>query len=430
MQGFLFVFWLALMVLALWRLPMFRLPGFDRRTVPMLFILKCAAGAALIAIYTFYYTDRKTADIYKFFDDAAVIAHQLPEHPERYVNLVFGLQQEPEVEQLLSNWAPHSEQWLRFSQTTNSNLFNSNRIVTRIHALLFPLTGGFILTHLLFFNLFVVAALCSLSRALIAKGLFSNIGLLSLWCMPSVLFWCSGLLKDSLVLAGLSLVFAEVINTQHTLAKRLVVGIPAFLLVLLTKYYIVAALVPALMFLWFLELKPKLKIASFILLIIILLGSFYAGYTENLVHMLWAKREEALKSAVLGEARSMAFYTPVESWSQFGAEVLPSLWRGLVGPLGDTSGGGPFVWMAAVESIVLLLGLGLFLLPGAPEISRFAWSLIVFTLLLAIIVGFTTPVTGGLLRYKTAYLPFLMYAFSERIKVGRIKGFLTRSLRR
>lgn len=414
------------MLMALFRLPMFRLPGFDKRTVPLLFMLKCSAGAALIAIYTFYYTDRKTADIYKFFDDAAVIAQQLPEHPGRYVNLVLGLREEPEVEQQLSNWASHSEQWLRFSQTTDSNLFQSNRMVTRIHALLFPLTGGWIVTHLLFFNLFVVLALCSLSKALIAKGSLSTIGLLSLWCMPSVIFWCSGLLKDSLVLAGLALIFAAVINTQNSPARRLMVGVPAFFLVLLTKYYVVTALIPALFLFLLLKLKPKLRVVSFISLIFIILGVIYLGLAEDAIQMLWSKREEALKSAILGEARSMAFYTPVEDWAQFGAEMLPSVWRGLVGPLGDTSGGGPFVWMAAAESILLLLCLGLFVWSGKRRLDHFAWSILLFTLLLAFIVGFTTPVTGGLLRYKTAYLPFLMYVLTERLRLEQIKGFLTR----
>ena len=244
--------------------------------------------------------------------------------------------------------------------------------------------------------------------------------------MPSVIFWCSGLLKDSLVLAGLALIFAAVINTQKSVAKRLIVGIPAFVLVLLTKYYVVTALIPALFLFLLLKLKPKLRVVSFIALIFIILGVIYLGLAEDAIQMLWSKREEALKSAILGEARSMAFYTPVEDWAQFGAEMLPSVWRGLMGPLGDTSGGGPFVWMAAAESVLLLLCLGLFVWSGKRRLDHFAWSILLFTLLLAFIVGFTTPVTGGLLRYKTAYLPFLMYVLTERLRLEQIKGFLTR----
>ena len=122
----------------------------------------------------------------------------------------------------------------------------------------------------------------------------------------------------------------------------------------------------------------------------------------------------------------MAFYTPVEDLDQFGAEMFPSVWRGLMGPLGDTSGGGPFVWMAAAESVLLLLCLGLFAWSGKRRLDHFAWSILLFTLLLAFIVGFTTPVTGGLLRYKTAYLPFLMYVLTESLRLEQIKGFLTR----
>lgn len=422
----LFVFWLSLMVLALRKWHCFRLQGYHPSTAIRLFLLKMLAGLALVAVYTYYYPDRKTADIYKFFDDGAVIASQLKENPTAYFQLLFGLSEVPQVESQMHNWASHSEQWLRFSQTSDSNLFNSNRVVTRIHAALFPLTGGWIVTHLLFFNLLVVYALFALAKQLISTFRAASPALIAFLLMPSVLFWCSGLLKDSLVLAGLCLIWASMLNQQAGLFARIGIGVLSMGLVLITKYYILAALIPAMLLYWILGLKHRLKLG---ILAMCLLGAalaFQLGYADVAVNMLMNKREEALKAAVLGDARSVLFYHPVELQSEFWSEILPSLWRGMFGPLGEQSGGGPFGILAIAESLLLLFCFLAFLFNSRMRMPRFAWTILLFSVLLAVIIGFTTPVTGGLLRYKTAFLPFLMYVLFSGFPLEKIKGFLTR----
>lgn len=414
------------MILALRKLTCFQLPGYHKSTAIRLFMLKLLAGLALLAVYTFYYPDRKTADIYKFFDDGAVIASQLDQNPAAYFQLLFGLSEVPEVESQMTNWASHSEQWLRFSQTSDSNLFNSNRVVTRIHAALFPLTGGWIVTHLLFFNLLVVYALFTIAKQFILKFNAETPALIAFLLMPSVLFWCSGLLKDSLVLAGLCLIWASVLNQKGKLWLRCSIGLLSIALVLMTKYYVLVALIPAVMLFGMLKLRWRLKLGLFAFSLLCLVASFQLGYADVAINMLMNKREEALKAAVLGDARSVLFYHPVENRSEFWSEMLPSLWRGMFGPLGEQSGGGPFGILAIVESLFLLLFFLVFLFNSRFRLSPFAWSILLYSVLLAVIVGFTTPVTGGLLRYKTAFLPFLIYVLFTGFPIEAIKGFLAR----
>jgi len=47
----------------------FSIEGLSRKEISAIFILKIIAGVVLYLIYTYYYTDRKSADIFKYFDD-------------------------------------------------------------------------------------------------------------------------------------------------------------------------------------------------------------------------------------------------------------------------------------------------------------------------------------------------------------------------
>jgi hypothetical protein len=53
-----------------------------------------------------------------------------------------------------------------------------------------------------------------------------------------------------------------------------------------------------------------------------------------------------------------------------------------------------------------------------------------FILILAFVIGFTSPVTGGLIRYKTAYLPFFVLIVGNQAlinsKLKNIWGILYR----
>ena len=54
--------------------------------------------------------------------------------------------------------------------------------------------------------------------------------------------------------------------------------------------------------------------------------------------------------------------------------------------------------------------------------TSLTWGIILFTLVLAIIIGYTTPVTGGLLRYKTAFWSMLFVGLIVGWERKRIKN--------
>jgi hypothetical protein len=422
-QIVLFLFWFALALVMLRKLKVFRNSGLHPNFLSALFGLKLIAGTALIFIYTYYYPDRHTADIYKYYDDAVVINSALFQDPIAYFQLISGIGDQSEnclpYLKLMSNWAPHSEQWLAYAQTGDYNYFLSNRLITRIHAVLMPFSQGFIYTHGIFFNLFSMLGIVLFYRLVKAQLNLSIPALLVFCCLPSTLLWCSGLLKDCLVFSAVCIFFYSVFSARSQIKpfKRIATIICMILLLLYTKFYIVAALVPPAI--WYLIdvkfLKGKLRYSfgAFIFLGALFIISPLGNRAAQIIS---GKREEALKAAVFGDARHQCFYHNIDPTIPAITREIPSaIYDAFLFPMPWQSGGSPFILLASLENLIpFVLLILLFFGIKRNKLSNLEFALLLYGISLALIIGFTTPVTGGLVRYKTAFFPFILLVFANR----------------
>ncbi|MBL7986205.1 MAG: hypothetical protein JNM91_14455, partial [Flavobacteriales bacterium] len=98
--------------------------------------------------------------------------------------------------------------------------------------------------------------------------------------------------------------------------------------------------------------------------------------------------------------------------SSFLSQVPHALYMTFVSPF-TTWNNGPLGAMSAAENLLLLL------IVAAAIRWRRRWSevdvplllfCIGFTLVLALVIGWTTPVIGALVRYRVPFLPFLVMA--------------------
>jgi hypothetical protein len=241
MTWILLVIWFFALLWALSKLPMVKSSRLSFHFIAAIFLVKFIAGSALTLIYTVHYSDRGSADIYKFFDDAQVIASALPEHPSDYFKLLSGFYDEDEslvkYTNSMKNWMPQSEEWLDFSQTKNYNIFQSNRIITRINAILIPLTLGNIFTHVLIFSWF------SLLGIIAFLSLFSKndnpISYLILVLFPSLILWCSPPLKDTLTLLSVCIIFTilyKFTREGFSLKRLLIIAFAILILCCISLY--------------------------------------------------------------------------------------------------------------------------------------------------------------------------------------------------
>jgi hypothetical protein len=423
-QIVLFIFWLVVAFFALNKLSVFKHSGLKQSFLLGLFILKLIAGTFLILIYTYYYPDRQTADIYKYYDDAVVIHSAIYQDPSAYFGIVSGIDSESEhckpYLDRMSNWAPHSEQWLAYAQTGDYNFFMSNRLITRIHAVLIPFSQGFIYTHGIFFNLFSMLGLVLFYRLLREKLKPNTIAWMLFCLVPSTLLWCSGLLKDCLVFSAVCIFLYALFSSKSAikLPQRILLLLFMTAVLLYTKFYVMAALAaPVLWCLFEQNVFMQNRKRAVVVLVVFMAGLLVSPLGNKLAEVFSGKREEALKAAVFGDAKNQCFYHNIDpTVGAMVQEVPTSLYQAFCFPMPWQSNGSPFILLASLENLLPIVLL-LFLLLGMNKrkvLTSLEIGLLLYVLSLAFIIGFTTPVTGGLVRYKTAFFPFALLLIANR----------------
>jgi len=237
----------------IFRFSFFRLEGIPAFWISGAFILKVLAGIFFWYIYTYYYTVRSEADIYKFFDDGKILYSALREHPGDFVRIMIGLDSDPHFYQQyfsrMQVWSPRFE-----------NSFNfENRNMVRLSALLRIFSAGFYQVQNVWMNLFSFSGLVALYRSFgsytreKSKLLFAGIFL-----CPSVLFWGSAVIKESFILfaLGFSIYFLHQLISKEN--RDSVLKAVIFLLFLAAFKAALALFVAAGFTAWYLSLRIRI----------------------------------------------------------------------------------------------------------------------------------------------------------------------------
>lgn len=420
MGGFLLASaWCAAFLLVIGRWPFFRVPGLDRRLLPAVFLLKVAAGTALWWLYTYHWTDRATADIFKYFDDGNVLFSALPQHPVDYLRMLFGIGNDsPRFDTL---YYARMDHWYRQWDT---GYYNDAHTMIRFSAFVRLFSFGQYHVHTVFACFSALLGLMALYKACLPAFqqtpgvLFAGV---FLW--PSVFFWGSAPIKEALLLAGLGPFLLGAMRRVQGASWRstlppMAVGL-ALLLVL--KSYVLLCLLPGLLaFAWCRRTdgrNPGLKFAA--VLVALAAAAALLPLLQpalDLPALIARKRQDMLGVVSLTGPGSQVPMMPLQPGiPALLADVPHALWLSFCSPF-LTAGIGAGGLVAAVENALLLMLIPLALLYHRPwrqlDLPLLGLCLS-FCLALALLVGWTTPVVGALLRYRMPMLPFwAMAAFA------------------
>lgn len=230
-------------IFVIYRWRFFHVQGLSARNITLVFLLKIACGAAIAYIYTHYYTNRTTADVFKYYDDSAVMYDAIRKNPFDFFKMLTGFRDDSDYFRFtyyerMANWYREYE-----------NTFNDSRTIIRVNAFIRLFSFGYYHVHtvfMCFLSLFGLTCIYRLFERYMTdrrRELFFAVFLL-----PSVLLWGSGVLKEGIMLFGLGLL----VYAWHRLVingftfKRLAIVIFSFAALLIIKYYILASLVIAL----------------------------------------------------------------------------------------------------------------------------------------------------------------------------------------
>lgn len=235
--------------------------------LPLVFLLKIAAGLALWYIYTYYYTDRSTSDIWKYFDDSEIMFQAAKQSPLDYLKMVTGIADDSP--HIIQGYYQKMNFWY---QQFDSPFFNDGRTMIRLNALFRLISFGNYHVHTVLMCFLSLGGLQLIYRVL--QKSHSGWGIATagvVFLLPSVVFWGSGVLKESLLWLTLgSLLWSVFLSKNHIIIRFIIGGLSAWLIAV-TRLYVLAALVPAFTGWWITRrfTWPVWKSTSLLLLVVV-----------------------------------------------------------------------------------------------------------------------------------------------------------------
>lgn len=391
-----------------------------------LFLFKIIAGILLGLIYTYHYTDTKTTDTFKFFNDSKILFQSIHSHPYDFFRMLTGFDDEaPE----LRSYYERMDAWL------NTNLlFNDNRTIIRLNALFHFFSFGYYYIHVVFLNFLSFIGLFSLFKVFESECPERKKELLFFtFLFPSTLFWGSGLLKDGLLLFGMGvLVYQFYFYLKHPEQHRRIVPIVlSFALLSITKLYIIVLLAPGLLT-WAIMTKlkfgkPLIYTVAVYFLFFTCAFNFYRILPEyNLAAMLYWKQFNFYGFATSVDSKSLIEIPRLglDTWSV--VKNMPQAFlTTYLRPFFNDIKGNPLVLLSVLENCMIFFATAISLLNYRRPLQKdtgFLWATIFFVITLYILIGLTTPVLGAIVRYKIPALPFLGFVL---VSLSKKSGIFT-----
>ncbi|TDH18288.1 hypothetical protein EXU57_23835 [Segetibacter sp. 3557_3] len=394
MEAALFIFYVFVCSILLLYLPFFKSSGLKRWIIPI-FLLKVGAGFAYARFYLLP-KNYPGADTWRFFDQSLGETKLLLRNPVSFFTDLFthGYARTGNI------FAGENSYW----NDLKSNFF------VKILALLNLLTFNSYYANLVLLNLVFMTGLVALfktfSRIYPSKELLLA---LAIFCVPSTLFWCSGVHKDGLVLSALGLVFyffSKLLQTGRLTILNIVVALLCCILIFFFRNYMLFALVPAIACGWLARCHEK-KMVTF-------LGIYLAGIVLffllplvspalNLPGVIVTKQQEFLQL----QGSSFIETTPLEPTAQSFISFLPAAIKmAFLRPFNiETLSYLPTV--VELYAINLLMLLCVLSYKRAP-LSSFAYSCLFYGFSILLICGYTIPFVGAVVRYRSIVYPFIL----------------------
>lgn len=265
--------------------------------------------------------------------------------------------------------------------------------------------------------------------------------------IPSVFFWGSGILKDTLTLGALAWAFyavVEIFFIRRRIALNIVVLLLSCWIIYSIKIYILLCFLPAVILWIFLAQLPKIKSFVFKILmlpiiIILSLGLSYWMVIEvgednkryNIDNLTYTAESTARWLSYVSEIEGGSGYTlgdydytPSGIIKKIPAAVNVTLFRPYLTEVENA-----VMLIAALESLTLLLfTMYVFLRSIRNSTLATIWKkpeiifCVLFSLSFAFAIGFSTYNFGSLVRYKIPLIPFyLIGLFILNYYSGRVR---------
>lgn len=406
-------------VLIIYRWKFFYVPEIPRWYFAAVYLLKFMAGMTLAFLFIKYFNG---GDTYSYFENACRIHELALSNPKHFLMVMAG-SHAPELTPFYDSLGL----WKSYE------LFDFDaQTIIRINALIRFISFGIYNVHVLFFSFFSLTGIMAFYR-IMRRPAWRNHKLLfaGLFMFPSLMFWTSGVLKEGVLILGMGLLFyglALLVRFGNRFQSAYVFLFLALAILLLVKMYVLVLLIPGLAaWVWAEKTSQKNTWLKFgITHAICFLLLFHIHYVIpgfNMVEVLYYKQHNSIVFA--GYMQSRSIIHPPEIDLSAASIILNSpaaLVNTLVHPL-ITGVHNPFAMISAMENL-LLSGCMIIAMVFSRKVKSSHLPLLVlsvfFTVLLYILIGFTTATAGSLVRYKVPALPFVIFILTMLFEKAKI----------
>jgi len=376
--------------------------------------VKLLAGIGVAVLYQYYY---KEGDVFYIFQQGVLLKQLLIESPLDFWNF------------------PHTgkelhEYYFGAFKDLNSRVIFFSKIVAVSNLL----TANNLFLTSLWFSFISFLGFWYLANVLVRLFPQTSVALfLSFFLLPSVVFWSSGLLKESLICGFICLTIGLVLDVLHFQNKPFrifvkLLGVACLLwLSWKIKYYYVAILIPVL-FSYFVVYQCNKKYSlSFIKQVGLYFFCFISGIllaslsnpNFSLDYFLIAIKDSYDTMIETTDADNMIFFMDFDgSFMNLVRNIPTAIFASLFEPL---------VWETEKNWLKILVGaenifiysLLFFATPPSLKVGKHSLlllSCLLYIFFLASFLAFTTPSIGTLVRYKVAFLPFWSYLITFKVR--------------
>jgi hypothetical protein len=388
---------------------------------PALFF-KLGAGIVLGLMYRYYY---QGGDTYIFFRDAKQLSGLFRSDAMAYIQFLWSGNESHAI-------------WASLSEIQPRSLFFT-KIISVITVLTFD---NYWITGLYLSFTSFLASWYFVKKILILFPDAKSAASFSVLFFPTVVFWSSGMIKESLAVAALFFLAGLFLTFMNKARPNVVewVLLPVSLWMLWTlKYYWAAVFFPAFAstLIVYKGILPNMNPGKWIVLylvwtflfLVICSGAMVVHpnfYPEYFLQVI-VDNNDAVNS--LSDPQNLIHFSDLQpTWKSLLLNSPWALFSGLVRPFLFEGGNVVKLLYAAENSIVLILLLSSLWHVRRMVTSPFgilAFAVIMYAAILCIFLALSTPNFGTLARYRVGFLPFLIFLLTYRNplldKVWRIK---------
>lgn len=399
MHYFLFLLYLVFFCWLITRIKFITNSHLGSRNIILLFLLKVLVGI----LYGMITRSSAISDNWEMHAEGVNEFHLLLHDPKAYLTNIFHDDYKNDYAGLLD--------------TTDSywNVLRS-RLMAKLLSIFDLLSGCSYYVNTLFYNFLVFFGFIAIYR--IYRSIFPDkqtILIIAVFLLPSLLYFSSGIHKDGLIFLGIATTAYNMLVLLKGDQKKLLrisLIVLGLAVIFLLRNFVLITLVPALIALWLASKNSNYVARTFaityLLFTVLFFSLHHLGKTADLPKYV-SERQIAFNriSREAGSAINVNLLFP--TFRSFFNNAPQALNHSLMRPYINEKHTFSYLFVS-VEILLYELLFLLYFFTGTKrsKADAFVYFGVFFALSMMMIIGYTIPVLGAIVRYRSIYIPFLI----------------------